>query len=70
MRDDQVKRPGFQRLRANQYDDLRRQLAGKGANIKAGQVIGGDVLCGFGEKKKKGEPGSPSQEHVRSPSAR
>lgn len=38
MRDEQVKKPGFQRLRASQYDELRRQLAGKGNSIPTSQV--------------------------------
>lgn len=33
-----VKKPGFQRLRANQYDELRRQLASGGTNIPSAQV--------------------------------
>ncbi len=38
-RDEQAKKPGYQRLRASAYDELRRQLASKGAtNIPQGQV--------------------------------
>ncbi len=32
MRDEQMKAKGFQRLRANQYDELRRRLAGGNAS--------------------------------------
>ena len=33
-----ARRPGFQRLRASQYDELRRQLASGGATIPSKQV--------------------------------
>ena len=38
MKEDEVKRPGFQRLRASQYDELRRQLATGGTTIPSSQV--------------------------------
>eukprot|EP00798_Chlamydomonas_sp_ICE-L_P012135 gene12135-15247_t len=70
MRDEDVKKPGFQRLRATQYDELRRQLTGKGgSNIPTDQVIGDDTLvigddtlAGFGRMNlaKSVDMGTPS----------
>ncbi|MEW5301559.1 MAG: hypothetical protein WDW36_004412 [Sanguina aurantia] len=44
-----IKKPGFQRLRANQYDELRRQLASGGTNIPSAQMVGDNTLRGFGK---------------------
>ena len=38
MKEGEVKKPGFQRLRASQYDELRRQLATGGTTIPSNQV--------------------------------
>ncbi|GLC45429.1 hypothetical protein PLESTB_000619800 [Pleodorina starrii] len=51
VREEQMKAKGFQRLRATQYDELRRRLAGNAAtSIPTDQVIGDDLLKGFGNR--------------------
>ncbi|KXZ47277.1 hypothetical protein GPECTOR_36g129 [Gonium pectorale] len=51
LREEQMKAKGFQRLRANQYDELRRRLAGGNTtSIPTDQVIGDELLKGFGTR--------------------
>ncbi|EFJ50779.1 inversion kinesin InvA [Volvox carteri f. nagariensis] len=51
LREEQMKAKGFQRLRATQYDELRRRLAGgAAASIPTDQVIGDELLKGFGTR--------------------
>ncbi|GAX73057.1 hypothetical protein CEUSTIGMA_g510.t1 [Chlamydomonas eustigma] len=59
MKDEEVKKPGFQRLRSSQYDVLRRQLASGGTNIPSSQVIGDDTLKGFGRMRMSQTVDSP-----------
>lgn len=48
MRDSQMKRPGYQRLRAQQYDELRRQLVSReGNSLRHSTTISNDVLTSF-----------------------
>lgn len=48
LRNSQRKQPGFQRLRAAQYDELRRQLVSKeGSNLRHSTTISADVLTSF-----------------------
>ncbi|PNW77017.1 hypothetical protein CHLRE_10g418950v5 [Chlamydomonas reinhardtii] len=62
MREEQMKAKGFQRLRATQYDELRRRLAGgTGTSIPTDQVIGDDLLKGFGNRLRLSQVAS-SQE--------
>lgn len=51
LQEQESKTPGFQRLRANQYDELRRQLVSRGnASISKSAVIADDTLKGFGRR--------------------
>ena len=50
MREEQAKTKGFQRVRATQYDELRRQMVGKNSNIGADQVRGGVGQAGRGRE--------------------
>ncbi|GIL52093.1 hypothetical protein Vafri_8067 [Volvox africanus] len=51
LREEQMKAKGFQRLRATQYDELRRRLAvGAATSIPTDQVIGDELLKGFGTR--------------------
>eukprot|EP00201_Polytomella_parva_P012750 CAMPEP_0175060814 /NCGR_PEP_ID=MMETSP0052_2-20121109/13239_1 /TAXON_ID=51329 ORGANISM="Polytomella parva, Strain SAG 63-3" /NCGR_SAMPLE_ID=MMETSP0052_2 /ASSEMBLY_ACC=CAM_ASM_000194 /LENGTH=664 /DNA_ID=CAMNT_0016326601 /DNA_START=242 /DNA_END=2232 /DNA_ORIENTATION=- len=48
--EEQLKKPGFQRLRSSQYDILRRQLASQKGTIPSNQVVGDDTLKGFSSR--------------------
>ncbi|KAG2492591.1 hypothetical protein HYH03_009252 [Edaphochlamys debaryana] len=65
LREEQMKQKGFQRLRATTYDELRRKLAGGNTAIPTDQVIGDDLLKGFGTRVRvsqsvEGLPGAPA----------
>mmetsp|Transcript_2102 Transcript_2102/g.5351 ORF Transcript_2102/g.5351 Transcript_2102/m.5351 type:complete len:931 (+) Transcript_2102:94-2886(+) len=53
-RSEDSKRPGYQRLRAQQYyEDLRKQLAAGKTSIPTSQVIGDENLKGFGSGRHR-----------------